>query len=474
MTRFHRQWSLAAAAGTLVFILLGTGCGDAPTATAPDTGGIRALVEITGGEPSDSTFTLTVDSSTKTFAFAANQPLIAGLSPGPHTLTLKVTAPNCTVTGLDRMSITVLPGATADVTFDVECKTTGIEITTHTTGFDSPSSYAVLVNSDSGAPRPAEPNGLLLVSRLKPGPNSVTLTALSDNCHVVGANPITVDVVNRAVTPVAFDVRCVVIERPEKIAYEAQNTMTSAFTIRLVNPDGSGEADLGNGTAPSWSPDGSKLVFRFSATVCTPYDGCFDASHLAVMNADGGNIQALPAGYSPAWAPSGDVIAFVGCCDSSPQLYLTRLDGSQPVRLPIQGVDGAGHPAWSPDGLRIAFECFFAPASNDICVVNKDGTGLVRFWITDSPGQIASWPAWSPDGRAIAFTAATFPTHQIEVMAADGAVLRLLADGAAPAWSRDGAKLVFVGDNGLFEIDADGSNLKRLTTGHHAAPAWRP
>jgi hypothetical protein len=41
------------------------------------------------------------------------------------------------VTGLDRMSITVLAGATADVTFDVECKTTGIEITTHTTGFDS-------------------------------------------------------------------------------------------------------------------------------------------------------------------------------------------------------------------------------------------------------------------------------------------------------------------------------------------------
>ncbi len=176
MTRFHRQRSLAAAAATLVFILLGTACGDAPTATVPHTGGIRAFVDITGGEPSDSTFALTVDSSTNTFAFAAGSPLIAGLSPGPHTLTLKVTAQNCTVTGLDRMSITVLPGVTADVTFDVECKTTGIEITTYTTGFDSPSSYAVLVNSDSGAPRPAEPNGVLLVSRLKPGSSTVTLT----------------------------------------------------------------------------------------------------------------------------------------------------------------------------------------------------------------------------------------------------------------------------------------------------------
>jgi len=451
---------------------LGTACGDAPTATAPDTGGIRALVEVTGGEPSDSTFTLTVDSSTKTFAFAAGSPLIGGLSAGSHTLTLKVPAQNCTVTGSDRMSITVRAGATADVTFDVDCKTTGIEITTHTTGFDSPSSYSVLVSGTTAAPRAAAPNDLLLVSPLQPGPKTVTLTGLSENCQVVGDNPITVDVVNRVVTPVVFEVACVVIERPEKIAYEAQSTESSSGnTIHLVNPDGSGDVELGTGGAPSWSPDGSKLAV--STVVCYPYDGCLGVGNLTVMDPERRTIQELPGaiGFTPAWAPSGDVIAFVGCCDSSPQLYLTRLDDSQLVRLSIQGVDGANHPAWSPDGLRIAFECFFAPASNDICVVNKDGTGLVRLRITDSPGQIASWPAWSPDGRSIAFTASG---TGLNVMTADGGRLRHLADGSEPAWSRDGAKLVFVGDNGLFEIDADGSNLKRLTTGHHTAPAWRP
>jgi hypothetical protein len=113
------------------------------------------------------------------------------------------------------MSITVLAGATADVTFDVECKTTGIEITTHTTGLDIPSSYTLLVN---GAPQSAEPNGSLLVSRLEPGPTTATLTSLGDNCHVLGANPITVDVVTAAVVPVVFDVVCVSVERPEKMA----------------------------------------------------------------------------------------------------------------------------------------------------------------------------------------------------------------------------------------------------------------
>jgi hypothetical protein len=34
--------------------------------------------------------------------------------------------------------------------------------------------------------------------------------------------------------------------------------------------------------------------------------------------------------------------------------------------------------------------------------------------------------------------------------------------------------LVFAGGDGLFAIGADGSNRRRLTTGAHSAPAWRP
>jgi len=506
-TRLHRLWSLAT--GMLVLILLGTACSDA--STAPQTGGIRASVRITGGEPSESTYTLVVDSSARTFAFGASQAVIMGLTSGPHTLTLKVLAKNCTVTGLDPTSVAVRAGTTADVTFDVECKTTGIQITTHTTGVDIPSSYTVLVN---GAPQSVASNGLLLVSRLEPGPNTATLTALGDNCHVDGGNPITIDLANGAVTPVVFDVVCVRVEQSEKIAYEVQAFRSD--TIHLINPDGSGDIALGPGSGPSWSPDGSKLAFSsavtsnlvvvtadgrkvelgpgvapswspdgsrlvFSTQVCSPYDGCF-TGNLAVMDADGNNVQALPGpvGFNPAWAPSGDVIAFVVGGDSLPQLYLARPDGSMPVKLSIPGVDGASGPAWSPDGRRIAFQCFLAPASTGVCVANKDGTGLVILMSTDlSYRASVSSPAWNPDGRSIVFTATT-SLPQILVMAADGSSRRFITYGDSPAWSRDGAKLVFVADcsscsdDGVFEIGADGSNLKRLTTGHHIAPTWRP
>jgi len=43
-----------------------------------------------------------------------------------------------------------------------------------------------------------------------------------------------------------------------------------------------------------------------------------------------------------------------------------------------------------------------------------------------------------------------------------------------PAWSPHDLKLTFAEGSGLFTIGSDGSNLTRITTGRHYAPAWRP
>jgi len=42
------------------------------------------------------------------------------------------------------------------------------------------------------------------------------------------------------------------------------------------------------------------------------------------------------------------------------------------------------------------------------------------------------------------------------------ASLRLVESGAGPSWSPDGRQIAFAGDDGLYVVDSDGSNRRRL------------
>ena len=63
----------------------------------------------------------------------------------------------------------------------------------------------------------------------------------------------------------------------------------------------------------------------------------------------GAGDHVLDAAISPA----GDVIAFVATSQGTAQLWQRRVDAEQASVL--AGTEGARHPAWSPDGQRLAF-----------------------------------------------------------------------------------------------------------------------
>lgn len=99
-------------------------------------------------------------------------------------------------------------------------------------------------------------------------------------------------------------------------------------------------------------------------------------------------------------------------------------------------------------------------------------------------GSIALSPRVSPDGSRVAFSALTGNSWQIMMYSLDlGRIVtfpRFGGDNFSPAWSSDGARLAFSSsmraDPDIFEVDASGAGLRRLTAfkGPDVSPVFNP
>jgi uncharacterized repeat protein (TIGR01451 family) len=114
---------------------------------------------------------------------------------------------------------------------------------------------------------------------------------------------------------------------------------------------------------------------------------------------------------------------------------------------------------------QIAYTCVTG-ASENVCVVNEDGSGQAQLTSTGHAFE----PAWSPDGSLIAFVC----NGGVCVMDADGSDQKLLTSfGYSPAWSPDGTRIVFA-CGGICVMNADGSDRTQLTSGLDDYPSWSP
>src|SRR4051812_48339466 len=169
-----------------------------------------------------------------------------------------------------------------------------------------------------------------------------------------------------------------------------------AGRLLLINADGTGQSILLNGNPPQndspvYSPDGSKIAFyRHSGF---RYDIC-------VMNADGTNVVTLTSANPqlefseslyPSWSPDGSKLVFGSNWNGQRrfELWMMNANGTGLVQLTTAvqlGTDSQGphfssdsEPAWSPDGSRIAFSSTRdGLPGTELYVMNADGSNPIR------------------------------------------------------------------------------------------------
>ena len=273
--------------------------------------------------------------------------------------------------------------------------------------------------------------------------------------------------------------------------------------IEEIGADGSGRAVLiADSTAfqPAWSPDGARLAFtRFTdgRNACEIYTVRADGSdERKITTPDRATGLSTWCAYFPAWSPDGSKIAFAagpsGCavapyCWSFPGfIYVVNTDGSNerqlftrlslpPPQYPNFWYVSLTTPRWSPDGSMIAFTGDATNGGDDLWwayIGTAAGSGARR--LTDAGLE---GPTWSPAGSPLGGGG----WEGITLLNLDGSIAAVLTQfgwDVDPAWSPDGAHLVFtrwgVDSSDLFMINRNGTGLRRLTTtGDASHPTWR-
>uniref|UniRef100_A0A383VQ50 Dipeptidylpeptidase IV N-terminal domain-containing protein n=1 Tax=Tetradesmus obliquus TaxID=3088 RepID=A0A383VQ50_TETOB len=97
------------------------------------------------------------------------------------------------------------------------------------------------------------------------------------------------------------------------------------------------------------------------------------------------------------------LIAYAANTSGTFQIWASNPDGSNPRQLTTaeQGFQLAAHPAWSPDGSRLAFTGMAAGSLN-VWIRNADGS-LLQLTTSAAPTWISMVPAWTADGQRIIF-----------------------------------------------------------------------
>lgn len=270
-------------------------------------------------------------------------------------------------------------------------------------------------------------------------------------------------------------------------------TFVSSPAFALVVPDGPRLAVVEN----------TLLPYRFDLTTVS------ETGAQPMLLAGGGPKQRpLPEEFTPpSWSPDGSMVVFAalsGRLDKGPRavrLYVSSSDGSE--LRPLKGTRGADAPKFAPDGRTVFFTRYrfrsqvngrgekeFVRSGASIWAIDVFD-GSARRITSERNGVWMYGGSFSPDGEDL--LASRFPRRGswsvVRIDLTSGKTSVFLRRAADPVYSPDGSRVAFVrwrnvhrrggkseSRSDLFTVRSGGGGLRRVTTspGSDYSQSWDP
>lgn len=238
------------------------------------------------------------------------------------------------------------------------------------------------------------------------------------------------------------------------------NRSVGELNLWLMNPDGSSPSQLttnvNDDRNPAWSPDGAWIAFDSDRA------GTFDIWMLPLATGEAG-AQNLTFGndddVEPAWSPGGSTLYFASSRGDETDFDIWQQDVGTGLATPVTNfAEDDRAPAISKDGTLLAFASSLNFSTPHVYTMVLGDIAVLP--LTSAPGVTEGEPAWAPVGSVVVFTHHTGADADLyykpvdpDVPAVQGTFASGLTGDGGPAWHPDGTKIAFHSDrDGNFDI----------------------
>ena len=224
-----------------------------------------------------------------------------------------------------------------------------------------------------------------------------------------------------------------------------------------------------NATVVSISRQGNRLAFLIYKSDTNIWQKSIPVNGHATPNRI---VVSTRQDSQPEISPDGRRLAFVSDRSGTYEIYVSGVDGSNPVQLTsMKASSDTGTPRWSPDGKLIAFDSRLEGHS-DIFVISAEGGEARRLTTEPFDNQV---PAWSRDGHWIYFISDRGGAQQIwKVPAAGGAAVQVTKNVAnSVVEAEDGKSIYYFRDSAIWNSGLKGENETRVIDCRAGFMGWK-